>query len=48
MELSTHGGRQVDRSISALDALPDVAAAIDERAPVLLDNGIRSGAEPVG
>jgi L-lactate dehydrogenase (cytochrome) len=43
--VSTHGGRQVDRSISALDALPDVAAAVDERAPVLLDSGIRSGAD---
>jgi L-lactate dehydrogenase (cytochrome) len=43
--VSTHGGRQVDRSISALDALPDVVAAIDERAPVLLDSGVRSGAD---
>ena len=45
--VSTHGGRQVDRSIAALDALPDVVAAIDERAPVLLDSGIRSGADVV-
>jgi L-lactate dehydrogenase (cytochrome) len=43
--VSTHGGRQVDRSIAALDALPDVVAAIDERVPVLLDSGIRSGAD---
>jgi isopentenyl diphosphate isomerase/L-lactate dehydrogenase-like FMN-dependent dehydrogenase len=43
--VSTHGGRQVDRSIAALDALPDVVAAIDERAPVLFDSGIRSGAD---
>jgi isopentenyl diphosphate isomerase/L-lactate dehydrogenase-like FMN-dependent dehydrogenase len=43
--VSTHGGRQVDRSISALDALPDVVAAVGERAPVLLDSGIRSGAD---
>jgi L-lactate dehydrogenase (cytochrome) len=35
----------VDRSIAALDALPDVVAAVDERAPVLLDSGIRSGAD---
>jgi lactate 2-monooxygenase len=40
--VSTHG---VDRSIAALDALPDVVAAVDERAPVLLDSGIRSGAD---
>ena len=45
--VSTHGGRQVDRSIAALDALPDVVAAVDERAPVLLDSGIRSGADMV-
>ncbi|MCF6509420.1 lactate 2-monooxygenase [Blastococcus sp. MG754426] len=43
--VSTHGGRQVDRSIAALDALPDVVAAIGDRAPVLLDSGIRSGAD---
>jgi isopentenyl diphosphate isomerase/L-lactate dehydrogenase-like FMN-dependent dehydrogenase len=43
--VSTHGGRQVDRSIAALDALPDVIAAVDDRAPVLLDSGIRSGAD---
>jgi isopentenyl diphosphate isomerase/L-lactate dehydrogenase-like FMN-dependent dehydrogenase len=43
--VSTHGGRQVDRSISALDALPDVVAAVGDRAPVLLDSGIRSGAD---
>jgi len=43
--VSTHGGRQVDRSIAALDALPEVVAAVDDRAPVLLDSGIRSGAD---
>ncbi|RBY84553.1 alpha-hydroxy-acid oxidizing protein [Blastococcus sp. TF02A-30] len=43
--VSTHGGRQVDRSIPALDALPDVVAAIGDRVPVLLDSGIRSGAD---
>jgi L-lactate dehydrogenase (cytochrome) len=35
----------VDRSISALDALPDVVAAVDDRAPVLLDSGVRGGAD---
>ncbi|MGZ4670290.1 MAG: alpha-hydroxy-acid oxidizing protein [Blastococcus sp.] len=43
--VSPHGGRQVDRSIAALDALPDVVAAIGDRAPVLLDSGVRSGAD---
>ncbi|MGY1644329.1 alpha-hydroxy-acid oxidizing protein [Geodermatophilus sp. SYSU D00703] len=43
--VSTHGGRQVDRSVAALDALPDVVAAVGGRAPVLLDSGVRSGAD---
>jgi isopentenyl diphosphate isomerase/L-lactate dehydrogenase-like FMN-dependent dehydrogenase len=43
--VSTHGGRQVDRSLAALDALPDVVAAVGDRAPVLLDSGVRSGAD---
>ncbi|MFD2091549.1 alpha-hydroxy-acid oxidizing protein [Blastococcus deserti] len=43
--VSTHGGRQVDRSIPALDALPEVVGAVAGRAPVLLDSGIRSGAD---
>ncbi|SNX96689.1 L-lactate dehydrogenase (cytochrome) [Geodermatophilus sabuli] len=43
--VSTHGGRQVDRSVAALDALPDVVAAVADRAPVLLDSGVRSGAD---
>ncbi|MBY3553411.1 alpha-hydroxy-acid oxidizing protein [Modestobacter lapidis] len=43
--VSTHGGRQVDRSIAALDALPDVVSAVDDRIPVLFDSGVRSGAD---
>jgi lactate 2-monooxygenase len=43
--VSNHGGRQVDGSIAAIDALPGVAEAIDGRAPVLLDSGVRGGAD---
>jgi 4-hydroxymandelate oxidase len=43
--VSNHGGRQVDLSIAALDALPDVAAAADGRGPVLFDGGIRRGTD---
>ena len=43
--VSTHGGRQVDRSVAALDALPDVVDAVADRAPVLLDSGVHSGAD---
>lgn len=43
--VSNHGGRQVDGAIAALDALPDVAAAVGGQASVLLDSGVRCGAD---
>jgi lactate 2-monooxygenase len=43
--VSNHGGRQVDGAIGAIDALPAVAEAVAGRAPVLLDSGVRSGAD---
>jgi lactate 2-monooxygenase len=43
--VSNHGGRQVDGSIATLDALPGVVDAVAGRAPVLLDSGIRGGAD---
>ncbi|WP_285778573.1 lactate 2-monooxygenase [Microtetraspora sp. NBRC 13810] len=43
--VSNHGGRQVDGSIAALDALPAVAAAVGDRAEVLFDGGVRTGAD---
>jgi lactate 2-monooxygenase len=42
--VSNHGGRQVDGSIGALDALPAVRDAAGELA-VLFDSGIRTGAD---
>jgi lactate 2-monooxygenase len=43
--VSNHGGRQVDGAIATLDALPAVAEAVDGRIPVLLDSGVRGGAD---
>ena len=43
--VSNHGGRQVDGSIAALDALPAVADAVGGRLTVLFDSGIRGGAD---
>ena len=43
--VSNHGGRQVDGAIAALDALPEVAAAAGDELAVLMDSGIRSGAD---
>ncbi len=45
--VSNHGGRQLDGGIATLDALPAVAAAVTGRASVLLDGGIRRGADIV-
>ena len=45
--VSNHGGRQVDGSIAALDALPNAVAAVKDRVPVLFDSGIRRGADAV-
>jgi isopentenyl diphosphate isomerase/L-lactate dehydrogenase-like FMN-dependent dehydrogenase len=43
--VSNHGGRQVDGSIAALDALSDVVQAVNGRISVLFDSGIRGGAD---
>ena len=43
--VSNHGGRQVDGSISTIDALPSIAETVQNKIPILLDSGIRSGAD---
>ena len=43
--VSNHGGRQVDGAIAALDALVEVRAALGGDATVLMDGGIRGGAD---
>jgi lactate 2-monooxygenase len=43
--VSNHGGRQVDGSIAALDALIEVRGALGPDAVVLMDGGIRGGAD---
>jgi lactate 2-monooxygenase len=45
--VSNHGGRQVDGSIGALDALPGIVGAMAPDVPVLMDSGIRSGSDVV-
>ncbi|GHJ37184.1 alpha-hydroxy-acid oxidizing protein [Streptomyces sp. TS71-3] len=44
IQVSTHGGRQSDRHLAAVDALPAVVSAVGGRVPVLFDSGVRSGA----
>lgn len=43
--VSNHGGRQVDRAIASLHALPEVADAVGDDVPVLFDGGVRRGSE---
>lgn len=45
--VSNHGGRQVDGCLASMDALPAVVDAVQEKVDVLLDSGIRCGADIV-
>ena len=43
--VSNHGGRQLDRVPATADALPEVVDAVEGRAAVLVDGGIRRGVD---
>jgi lactate 2-monooxygenase len=43
--VSNHGGRQIDGELSTIEALPGVVDAVDGRVPVILDSGVRGGAD---
>jgi lactate 2-monooxygenase len=43
--VSNHGGRQVDGSISTMEALPKIIEVTQNKIPVLLDSGVRGGAD---
>jgi L-lactate dehydrogenase (cytochrome) len=43
--VSNHGGRQLDGVAASLRALPEVVAAVGERAEVLVDGGVRRGSD---
>lgn len=45
--VSNHGGRQLDGVPSAIAALPAIVEALDGKAPVLMDGGIRRGSDIV-
>ncbi|MEV0251875.1 alpha-hydroxy acid oxidase [Nocardia sp. NPDC050712] len=45
--LSNHGGRQLDRAVNPLRLLPEVVAAVGDRAEVFIDTGIMNGADLV-
>ena len=45
--VSNHGGRQLDGAPASLEALPAVVDAVDGKIPVLMDGGVRRGADVV-
>lgn len=41
--ISNHGGRQLDTSVAGIDALPEIAAAVGDRALLVVDGGVQRG-----
>lgn len=46
--VSNHGGRQLDRSVTTVDALPAVVAAVGDRTEIYVDGGLRAGLDVLG
>jgi L-lactate dehydrogenase (cytochrome)/(S)-mandelate dehydrogenase len=45
IQVSNHGGRQLDQAPASLDVLPAIREAIGDRAAIVLDGGVRRGAD---
>lgn len=45
--VSNHGGRQLDRCLAAIDALPAIVERIGGRGDVFLDGGVRRGTDVI-
>jgi (S)-mandelate dehydrogenase len=43
--VSNHGGRQLDQAPASLDVLPAIKAAVGDKMTVMLDSGVRRGAD---
>lgn len=43
--VSTHGGRQMDATLGAIESLPEIVEACKGRAEVYLDSGVRRGSD---
>jgi isopentenyl diphosphate isomerase/L-lactate dehydrogenase-like FMN-dependent dehydrogenase len=43
--VSNHGGRQLDGAVATLDALPSISESIQGKIPIIMDSGIRRGAD---
>jgi L-lactate dehydrogenase (cytochrome) len=47
VQVSNHGGRQLEGAPASIDVLPSVVAQVGERATVLFDGGLRSGMDVI-
>jgi (S)-mandelate dehydrogenase len=47
IQVSNHGGRQVEGLVSSVDVLPAIVDAVGNRATVLVDSGVRTGQDVV-
>ena len=47
IQVSNHGGRQLEAAPAVVDVLPAIARAVSGRATVLCDGGVRSGLDVV-
>jgi (S)-mandelate dehydrogenase len=45
--VSNHGARQLDQAPAALDVLPEIKATVGDKMTVMLDSGVRRGADIV-
>lgn len=45
--VSNHGGRQLDGAVATLDVLPDIVDAVGHSITVMMDSGIRTGADVI-
>ncbi len=45
--VSNHGGRQLDHAPAPIDVLPEIVDAVEGRAEVILDGGVRRGSDVV-
>lgn len=45
--ISNHGGRQLDTSITSIDALPRIAEAVGDQTTLILDSGVRRGTDVI-
>ncbi len=45
IQVSNHGGRQLDSATAAINALPNIRNKIGNDFPIIFDSGIRSGSD---